>query len=76
MQDLYNMWDLHSTQDLSFLTRDEPTPSAVEAWHLNHWTTREIHISLISTQGCLLKGRDPGGPHNLAPIPAQCLVHP
>ena len=39
---------LGSTQccmwDLSYLTRMEPVPPAVEAWNHNHWTSREDPI--------------------------------
>ena len=28
--------------DLSFQTRDQITPPALEGWNLNHWTTREV----------------------------------
>ena len=37
---LCGMWDLSS------LTRAEPVPPAVEAQSLNHWTTREVLLSL------------------------------
>ena len=30
--------------DLSYLTRMEPVPPAVEAWNHNHWTSREDPI--------------------------------
>ena len=31
-------------QDLRYLTRDQTHVSAVEAWSLNHWTTKEVPI--------------------------------
>ena len=34
----------HSLQDLSSTTRMEPSPPAVEAQSLNHWTAREVLI--------------------------------
>ena len=32
----------HSMWDLSFPTRDQPVPLAVEVWIRNHWTAREV----------------------------------
>ena len=32
----------HSVWDHSFPTRDKPILPAVEAWTVNHWTTREV----------------------------------
>ena len=34
-------------RDLSSPTRDQPVAPAVEAWGLNHWTTREAPILLL-----------------------------
>ena len=39
----------HSIWDLSFPTRDEPEPPAVETWSLNHWTTREVPDNIFSS---------------------------
>ena len=36
---------LQGVLDLSFPTRVQPVPPAVEAQNLNHWTTREVLIS-------------------------------
>ena len=33
---LYSMWDLSSQPGI------EPVPPALEAWNLNHWTTRKF----------------------------------
>ena len=33
---------LHCVWDLSSPTRIKPVPPTVEAWSLNHWTTREV----------------------------------
>ena len=35
----------------------EPVPLALEAWSLNHWTTREVHLQ------CLTPSAEPLGPH-------------
>ena len=39
---LFLFFWLHSIWDLSSLTRIEPAPSALGAWSLNQWTTREV----------------------------------
>ena len=41
---------LHSIQDLSSLTRDQPMPPAAEVQSLNHWTAREVlMVSVLFT---------------------------
>ena len=34
-------------------TRIEPVSPALEVWHLNHWTTREVPICLLMSHGQL-----------------------
>ena len=29
--------------------RSNPTPPSVEAWSLNHWTTREVPVAIFKT---------------------------
>ena len=37
-----------SMSDLNSLTRDWPTPPALKAWSLKHWTTRQISLLIVS----------------------------
>ena len=47
------------TQDLSSRPGIEPAPPALEAWSLNHWTTREV------PQIIFLNPSDPKNPRGL-----------
>ena len=47
---------LCSMQGLSFLTRDQPVPSALGARSLNHWTARDV--PLRNTLGANMPGAD------------------
>ena len=44
---IYFLAMLHSMQDLSSLVRDWTVAPAVEAWSLDHWTTRKVSLQLL-----------------------------
>ena len=39
--------------DLSSLTRDQTVPPAPQAWSLNHWTDKEVHLACLFISPCI-----------------------